>query len=250
MAELAIKSREVSTRSRAAHRHDDVFFGGMAAVLAIVVFTGFVPGFHERMASSGTHMGALLAWHIVLYTAWMLLHPAQAMLAAARSRRWHRRLGWAGLAIAVAMVAVGIGVWAERTRRIVRDGSYATNVPVEDLTVALGLFDVLAFSVLLGAAIWFRRQPDTHRRLTVFATMAVIGPGVLLLPGVTALPAMVIVSLPMAPVVPLLAYDLMTRRRVLSATAWGTAVTVGYHVAGVVLAQSGGAGRIAGWLAR
>lgn len=244
---LAIPARDAAS----SRRRDAMFFGLLATALVVVVFAGFVPGYHARIASHGVPMSPLLLCHIVAYGAWMLLHPTQALLAAGgrRAARWHRRLGMTGVALAAAMAYLGIAVLIERTRRVVSDGSYERNVTIEDLTVAFSALDVLAFVALLAAAIHLRRRPDAHQRLMVLATTALIGPAVLLLPGVTSFPTSVVVSLPVAPVIPLVVYDMLTRRRVLPVTLWGTAVIVGYHVAAVAFAGSGGAARLVEWMA-
>jgi len=101
----------------------------------------------------------------------------------------------------------------------------------------------------VSAAIWLRRRPDEHKRLILLATTALIGPAVVNLPGVTSLPALIVVSLPIAPVIPLMLYDLLVYKRLLSVTVWGAAITIGYHGLAGVFAGTGGASAFIRWIA-
>lgn len=229
---------------------DGAFFGGMAVLLAIVVFAGFAPTFYLRAPSRDLpHLSPLMSVHGIVFTAWMILYPVQTLLVAAGARRWHRRLGFAGGVLAASMVALGIAVQVEHTQRVLLDGSYANNAFVEDMGMTLGLLDIAVFAAFVSAALWLRRRPDEHKRLILLATTALIGPAVVLLPGVPSLPPPVVISLPIAPVIPLMLYDLLTRKRLLWVTIWGTAITVGYHALAVPFVGAGTASAFARWIA-
>jgi len=130
-------------------RHDNLFFGVLSGVLAVVVFAGFAPSFYLRLPSGDLpQLGPVLIAHIILFTAWMLLFPTQIVLAAAGAGRWHRQLGFAGGLLAALMVVVGIAAQVSHDRRIVLDGSYASNPFVADMGMSLGLLDIAVFAVL------------------------------------------------------------------------------------------------------
>src|SRR5207253_1731970 len=52
--------------------------------------------------------------------------------------------------------------------------------PLSFLTIALG--DMLVFASLVGAAFYFRRRADTHKRLMLLATIAILAAAVARLP--------------------------------------------------------------------
>ena len=229
---------------------DSIFFGAMAVLLAIVVFAGFAPSFYLRAPSLELpHLSPLLILHGIVFSVWMLLYPTQTLLVTAGATQWHRRFGFAGAVLAASMVVLAIAAQFAHTRRVMLDGSYASNAFVEDMGLSLGLLDIVVFTAFVSAAIWLRRRPDEHKRLILLATTALIGPAVVLLPGVPSLPAPVVISLPILPVVPLMIYDLLTRKRLLPVTIWGAAITVGYHVLAVPLVAAGGARDLARWMA-
>jgi hypothetical protein len=238
-------------RAPARARHDSAFFGGMAVLLAITAIAGFAPPLLP--GSQLTELPPLtpfLAVHAALFFAWTLFYPSQVLLIAKGAVRWHRKLGVAGAVLAASMAITATVVQVERTHRVVTDGSYAKNSLVEGLGLGLGLLDVVVFVAFVSAAIWLRQRPDQHKRLMLFATIAVIGPAMVRFPAITSLPPIAVVMSPLIFVVPLIAYDVLTRGRLNRATVWGSVISVAYHVLAMVLAGSGVTGDVARWISR
>jgi hypothetical protein len=106
------------------------------------------------------------------------LFIAQTSLVAARRTAVHRRLGWATAALAVAMVVVGTtaGIWSMR-RQV--DAGFAEQARA---FLTTPLFSMVAFAMLVGAAIKFRREPQTHKRLMLLATISILDAAVARLP--------------------------------------------------------------------
>jgi hypothetical protein len=236
-------------RHRAPARHDSAFFGGMAVLLAITAFAAFTPPL--RPGSQLTELPPLspfLAVHAALFFAWILFYPSQVLLIAKGAVGWHRTLGVAGAVLAASMAVTATVVQMERTRRVVTDGSYAQNPIVEGLGLGLGMLDVAVFVAFVSAAIWLRHRPDPHKRLMLFATVAIIGPAMVRFPAITSLPPVAVVMSPLIFVVPLIAYDVLTRGRPNRATVWGSVISVAYHVLAMVLAGSGVTGGAARWI--
>ncbi|HEY0341026.1 MAG TPA: hypothetical protein VGC34_09495, partial [Steroidobacteraceae bacterium] len=212
-------------------RRDSVFFGSMAALLASVVFAGFAPTFYMR-SQLGTlpPLAPLFILHGALFSAWMLFILMQVGLVTASALRWHARLGRAGAVLAVLMTATGIAAQIEHTRAVVMDGTYGKNTLIEDLGLSLSFLDVGVFMAFVAVGIWFRQHAEQHKRLMLLATLAVVGPAVVRLPGITALPPPMVVMSPVVFVIPLVVYDFLTQRRASSVSLWGVAVMAGYHI--------------------
>jgi hypothetical protein len=173
----------------------------------------------------------------------------QVVLVASGAARWHRRVGIAAAAVAALMIITAIVAQVERTGRVMADGSFARNAFVENLGLGLALLDILVFAGFVVAAIWLRRLPDQHKRLMLFATLAVVGPALVRFPAVTSLPPIAVVMSPLAFAVPLIAYDMLTRGRLVLATVWGLLISAGYHVLAMVLAGAGITAALARWVA-
>lgn len=156
--------------------YDRHFYTGMAVAAAVVVFVGFAPTYFLR--ASPTPLPTYLQVHGFFFTTWIALFIAQTSLVAARRTDIHRRLGWATAALAVVMVGVGTaaGIWA--MRRQVEAGFAAQ----AQAFLTTPLFSMVAFAVLVGAAIRFRRDTQMHKRLMLLATISILDAAVARLP--------------------------------------------------------------------
>ena len=157
----------VKSRSR-----DHRFFTAMAAALALAVFIGFAPTYYLRSTFGGRPLSGLVHLHGALATTWMLLFLVQTSLVAARRTDLHRRLGVAGGVLAVLLVLVGYVTAIEGARH----GVTPPGGPPAMAFLAVPLGALATFAVLLGAGLYHRKRPETHKRLMLLATIALITP--------------------------------------------------------------------------
>lgn len=202
-------------------RAERAFFGGMAALVGAVVFLGFARSYYLRPLMPGTaslpSLTPLIHVHALLFSAWIALLVLQARLVAARRIDLHRRLGLAGVALAVLMLVVGALVALHGVVRGVSPGGMDPR-----RFLAFPLFALIVFALLSFAGVRARREAQSHKRLMLLATIALLPP---------ALARWLIFSLGLGPpvvlaistlfVLPLVAWDLATRRRLHPATLWG-----------------------------
>ena len=97
--------------------------------------------------------------------------------------------------------------------------------PLAFLVIPFG--DMLVFGVLVGAGVWFRRNPETHKRLMLLATIAI------LTAAIARWPLQIMQKGPLAFfgftdlfIVAGIVYDLVSRRRVHPAYLWGGGLIV------------------------
>jgi hypothetical protein len=83
------------------------------------------------------------------------------------------------------------------------------------------MFDLVVFPALVGAALWNRRNPATHKRLMLLAMLAVITAAVARLPGVLPYGPPAFFGLTNLFLVAAVAWDKWTRGRVHPAYVWG-----------------------------
>jgi hypothetical protein len=149
------------------------FFVSMASVAAVVVFAGFAPSFYLRAAfKPGGNLSILLHIHGAVFTSWIILFLIQPILIARGSRALHRRLGWLAAAIAAAMVGLVAAATVEEMQRV-------PPTPPAPVALALNTFDMIVFAILVGSAIYLRRQTDWHKRLLLSATLILLGAPIL-----------------------------------------------------------------------
>jgi hypothetical protein len=112
---------------------------------------------------------ALVHVHGAVFLGWVLLFIAQAGLISARNLRWHRRLGFASLALAAAMLVLGVEVTIGQYHR-------GTIPPGFDPLswLAVPLFDLPVFAGLVAAGVVLRHRPQVHKRLMLLATCVLL----------------------------------------------------------------------------
>lgn len=241
-------------RARAADdwRRDRRFFTGMAMAAMLVVFAGFAPSYYlkfviGRPTVSGVQtLSPLLHVHGLVFTAWMILYLVQTRLIAARRVGLHRRLGVAGAVLAAAMVAVGCAAAIDAARR----GATPPGGPPPLVFMAIPFADMVIFSTLVGAGIWFRARADIHKRLMLTSTISLLTAAIARLPGVIPLGPLAYFALTDLFVVACLVYDRMTRGRVHPAFWWGGGLLLASQVGRLALSGTAAWLAFATWVTR
>jgi len=206
-------------RQPARVKSDRFFFTGMALASGMAVFVGFSPSYFLRTAELPA-LTPLYHVHGALFTAWICLLIAQTALVAGHRTDIHRSLGVAGAVLAALVFLAGVAVSVETLRR---DGGPPGGDPRNFFAVPMG--DIIAFGVLVTAAVLQRRRSDAHKRLMLLATISLL----------TAAVGRFLVQVGMAGPIGLflgtdlfvlivVAYDLVSRSRVHPATLWGGAM--------------------------
>jgi uncharacterized membrane protein YozB (DUF420 family) len=190
------------------------FFVGMASAVIVTVFAGFAPTFYLRGSfPQDRPMSVLLHIHGIVFSAWIIMFLVQSLLIARGSRRLHQRLGWIATGIAATMIVLVIAAVIEQLRRV-------NGFPPPPLAVALSAFDIVVFAILVGAAIYYRRRPDWHKRFMLSATILLLGAPLFRIvlgfiaggeiENVGILPNLLLDAF----LLPCLAYDLLTLRKI------------------------------------
>lgn len=203
-------------------RAERAFFGGMAAFIGVVVFLGFARSYYLRPLGASPPaalptLTPLIHLHGVLFSGWIALLVLQARLVAARRLDVHRRLGFAGAGLAALMLVVGTLTALHGVARGVSPGGMDPR-----RFLAVPLFALLVFAALLVAGIRARHDAQSHKRLMLLATIALLPPALArwLVFQLGYGPPIVLAAATLF-VAPLVAWDLATRRRLHPATLWG-----------------------------
>lgn len=208
-------------------RRERLFYTGMAIAFLFIVFAGFARTYYLRPYFGTPQLTPLLHLHGLVFTSWLVFLLAQTVLVATKRTAVHRRLGWAGAALAVLMILVGSTTAVVRAKLVeVPPGSPS---PLAFLTIPLG--DMLVFALLVGAALYYRRRLDVHKRLMLLATIAILPAAVARLPFdfIQQVGPLAFFGLPDLFVLVLLLYDLLTRGRPHRATVWGGLLLIVSH---------------------
>jgi len=245
--------------ARAEARRQTLFFAGCAFVLGAIVAVGFSRSFYLRSAMGtvdrfGPNLPSYLVVHGITLTTWYLILIAQTLLVVTGRRGLHRQLGTAGVVVAVAVVVTSLIVMRSVVARVTADGA-AVSARLAFVIVS-DFWLLIAFSLLVVAAVHWRRRLETHKRLMLIASAFLVGPafavgrpiGQTLVPFLPngLLPSTVFVVLLLAA---LIGYDFTTRKRIEPATLAGTAVVAAALVLTRLMAPGDTGPAFARWLA-
>ena len=189
----------------------------MSLAAVVTVFLGFARTYYLRSYYQTTPLPLLVQLHGLVFTSWIVLFFVQTVLIASHRVSVHRRLGLAGAGLAALLVMVGLATAVGSARRNVAIGGTGA---LAFLATPFG--DMLVFAILATAGILYRHRPETHKRLMLVATIA------LLSAPISRWPLAIIQRGPVTLflvtdlfVLAGVGYDLASRRRIHPAYVWG-----------------------------
>src|SRR5688572_8098431 len=169
-------------RNAAAGRNfDHRFFFAVAVLFPLAVLIGFAPTFYLKPFFNTPPIArAIIMIHGLLMTVWVLMFVTQVYLISSKRIRVHQKLGVFGVVLAPAIIITGFLTAIGATKY----GSATAPPqipPLEFMIVPFG--DMLVFAVLFGAAIYYRKNSPTHKRLILLTVINFIPPAIARFPG-------------------------------------------------------------------
>jgi len=199
---------------------DRRFYLFITLLAAALVFAGFARTFYLNGLFAKLHLPSLFIVHGVVFSSWLVILVTQVFLVSARRIRIHKTLGYASIAIVIAMFSLGWIMSVDAAQR----GFTPPGGPAPLAFLAFQLLGLFAFVTLIAAAYLLRNRPETHKRLMVGATILLLTPAVarifLLFTTNALLPKTLGVQL--ALLLGCMAYDLVTGKRIHVAWIWST----------------------------
>jgi hypothetical protein len=220
----------------------------MAAAILFAVVVGFARTYFLRAVlpvptPAPLGLTPLVHLHGLLFTGWAVLLVVQARLVAAKRVDLHRRLGMAAVVMAALMVGIGTLVAIQAVLRGVAPFGMD---PRRFLIVPL--FAVGLFAVFVVAGVRARRDPQSHKRLMLLATIALLPPAIARWALQLGLGPPAVLAIATLFLVPMVVWDLKTRRRLHPVTLWGGLLLVIAGPLRLVLARTDGWLAISDWL--
>ena len=205
-------------QARLGKRTDDLFFAGMSLLILGTVFLGFARSYFLAGTIRAHLPSTIVHVHGLVLSSWILLLVTQTTLVSIGKVSLHRKLGILGSAVACLVVILGVMTIIEATRR-----HFTPPGLTPGMFLALDLGEMAAFGFLVSWGIRARRDGAAHKRLILLATI------VLLFAAVNRWPFPFIRSFPQSTglivdlfLLCIVVFDLLTRRRIHRATAWGS----------------------------
>lgn len=214
---------------------EETFYRRMGVGLALLILFSFgqfaARGFVDYRTVPlvvHLHAAAMLSWLGVLVT--------QSMLAERLDRPMHRRLGYAGLGLALAIPPLAIATCVAALR--------AHAVPpffTPAFFLALVTLESIVFAGMVVAAVLLRRRTQWHRRLMIGSTVILLEPAfgrLLPMPLMGGWGEWVAMVLQLIAVGFIVRHDLATRREIHSATWLVAGLVVLTHVLDTALGMT------------
>jgi len=224
----------MAATSRVPTRVNDRRLYILAAILfPLIVLAGFARTYYLKPFFHTPDLpGRIVHLHGIIMTAWVLLFITQVSLVAKRRTKLHQRLGYIGGALSALVVIVGILTALYAAARGGNPGPPA----LQFLVIPLG--DMFIFSVLIGLALYFRRNLPVHKRLMLLAAINLLPPAIARIPlsfitngGPLAFFVLTDVCLLAA-----VAFDTFKHRRLHPVFLWGTIFLIGLQPLRILLA--------------
>jgi hypothetical protein len=210
----------------------------MAVVIAVltplVVLIGFARSYYLRTLFGFPPLPSLLVHvHGAVMTAWVALFVVQVGLVASHRTRLHMKLGILGSVLALLVFVVGT---ITSLAAAARGSAVPGWQPLPFLVIPLG--DMLAFAALVGAALYYRRKLDIHKRLMLLSALNLLPAAVARIPidFIQSNGALAFYGLPDLCVVAVVAYDTIKQRRLHPAYFWGALLLIASHPLRIMLA--------------
>jgi FtsH-binding integral membrane protein len=217
-------------------RADSIFFPGIAFAMAALVFVGFAPSWFLRAYfPQSAALSPLIVIHGAVFTLWVLLFIVQTSLIAANRRDIHRKLGWWGVGLAVAMVVLG---WMAAVNSLRHGVTPLPGIPPAAF-FAVPVGSLVAFMPLVLLGILNRKRSDYHKRYLLMSMITVLIPAAArIFLGSKIPPILAAYAVADIFVLALLAYDSVKLGKVHRATWTGSAILIASEPGRLMIGQT------------
>lgn len=170
--------------------------------------------------------------HGLAFTAWVLLLLAQTTLIARGRIDLHRKTGAFGVALAIAMVVLGIFGALIAARR--PTGFVGIAVPPLQF-LAIPLFSMVLFPLFVALAVVRRRNAQSHKRLMLLASFQLVTAAIARWPVIADYGPLAFFGITDLFLVALVVWDVRSRGRLHPVTLWGGLLMIAAQPAQLVL---------------
>lgn len=217
------------------YRTDQRFFVNLSQGIAAFIAFGFIQWSARGMVDIGT-VPIWVHLHGLAMVSFLILFLVQNRLADSGSLALHRRLGWAGLLLALAIAPLGsfTGVMAVELHRV---PPFFSNAHF----IALTWVEAILFSATVCYAILRRRETEWHRRMMLAALVLIMEPAfgrLLPMPFLHGWGHWIIMALQLGVLGIAMRHDRSVRGSVHPALWAGTGLIIGSAVIIALLAQT------------
>ncbi len=148
---------------------DRYFYFGMSLLILVLVTATFSTTVPKRLFHPKIVPPFLVWLHGAVFFGWVLFFILQSGLVKIRKTRWHRTLGWFGVALGVAVAGLGVS-----TTIVMHRFEFLTLHQGQDAiaSISIPFWDIACFAIVFSLAVLLRKKVEYHRRLMLIASCA------------------------------------------------------------------------------
>lgn len=142
------------------------FYSSLSLLAAIIVAAGFWKTYWGLLIDGTLDKSWVVDLHAAVFVGWIILFITQATLIFRGRTDVHRKVGKFGIFYGFVIIGMGLFVALHQLAVSVAAGKVAE----AQAFLLIPLVDMIIFPIFFGAAIYYRRKPELHRRLMLVAT--------------------------------------------------------------------------------
>jgi len=143
------------------------FYFCLSLLIAVVVVYGFSHTVNDNLIHAHPIRPIILWFHAIAFCGWVVFFIVQSALVRTHNVSIHRKLGWFGLALGIAMIVLGYTTAVTMAKyRVINPGPFGDPAPF----LIVPFHDITSFAIFFTLAIWYRKKPELHRRFIFIAS--------------------------------------------------------------------------------
>ncbi len=198
----------------------------LALLMTIIAIGGFWNTYWWPVLTGSKEFHWLLHIHGAVFTIWMGLLILQAGLVYQNKVGLHQLIGKRmGIMWGILIILLGVSLGFGRISPGLGKEYETLQAFIWDLPIPLG--DLLVFAILFGCGIYYRKKPETHKRLMILSTAALLwAPAGRLVSYFDSFIVSISIGLliPLVPAVIAITHDWWRRNKIHPAYKWGTSL--------------------------
>lgn len=226
------------TQAPGKQKRRSAFYVAMGFVALFAALVGFAATFLLPVATGTFHAPLVIYLHGACAFGWIIIFAIQPWLIRRRKHVLHRRLGYAGLGS-----AIGFTLTTPVIASFVATRDFATGGGEAAISGVVGTFtSATIFMGLVAAGMLTRRDANTHKRLMLLATIAVLWPAWFrfrhYFPGVPNPEIVFAIILADSLIIIAALHDLIAERRIHKVWLIGGSLLIAEHITEALLFDS------------
>ena len=161
----ALANQMLTKRASFWHQY---FYFFMSVLIAVTVVYGFSHTIDHNLIHPSPLPPFVLYIHAIVFPGWVVFFIVQSALIRSHNVPVHRRLGWFGVGLAVAIVVLGVLTATSMDRFSIQQKDPFNSAAF----LIVQVMDLACFAVPFALAIYWRKKPEFHRRLVLIASCA------------------------------------------------------------------------------